>query len=94
MQHPRAVRDGRKLATEVLVGTQAVRNQIRERKSNLLRSTIQTGKADGMQVMDKSLLDLYQQGVITYETAAAHAHSPDYIKEAAGTDARRGAARV
>ena len=91
---PRVDCEGRKLATEVLVGTQAVRNQIRERKSNLLRSTIQTGKADGMQVMDKSLLDLYQQGVITYQTAVAHAHSPDYIKEAAGTDARRGSARI
>jgi len=91
---PRVDCEGRKLATEVLVGTQAVRNQIRERKSNLLRSTIQTGRADGMQIMDKSLLDLYQQGVITYDTAVAHAHPPDYIKESAGTDAKRGTARI
>lgn len=91
---PRVDCEGRKLATEVLIGTQAVRNQIRERKSNLLRSTIQTGRADGMQIMDKSLLDLYQQGIITYETAVAHAHAPDYIKDAAGTDAKRGVARI
>lgn len=91
---PRVDCDGRKLATEVLIGNQAVRNQIRERKSNLLRSTIQTSRADGMHIMDKSLLDLYQQGIITYETAVAHAQAPEYIKEATGTDPKRGMARA
>src|SRR5207249_3409576 len=78
---PRVDREGRVLATEVLVATPAIRAQIRERKMALLRGTIETGRADGMQLMDRSLRDLYQQGIITYETAMSHAHTPDMIQE-------------
>ena len=47
-----------------------------------------------MHIMDKSLLDLYQQGIITYETAVAHAQAPEYIKDSTGTDSKRGMART
>jgi twitching motility protein PilT len=81
---PRVDREGRVLATEVLVATPAIRAQIRERKMALLRGTIETGRADGMQLMDRSLRDLYQQGIITYETAMSHAHTPDFIQQDKG----------
>ncbi|MEO7715088.1 MAG: PilT/PilU family type 4a pilus ATPase [Capsulimonas sp.] len=83
---PRVDADGRKLATEVLIGTGAVRSQIRERKSNMLRSTMQTGRKEGMQLMERSLLDLYQSGVITYDSAIAHSHSPDVIQQLMAPD--------
>ena len=79
---PRVDQEGRVLATEVLIATVAVRTQIRERKVNQIRSTIETGRNEGMQVMDRSLRDLYQQGVITYETAIAHATVPNEIQRA------------
>jgi Tfp pilus assembly ATPase PilU len=39
--------------------------------------------------MDKSLMDLYQQGVITYETAMAHAVTPEFIKQSAVVTPKR-----
>ncbi|MGO8673996.1 MAG: type IV pilus twitching motility protein PilT [Capsulimonadaceae bacterium] len=82
---PRVDTDGRVLATEVLLASTAVRTQIRERKMNQLRSTIQMGAREGMHLMDRSILDLYQQGIITYDTAIAHASSPDAIQSASST---------
>ncbi len=79
---PRLDREGRVLSTEVMIATAAVRNQIRERKMQQLRSTIETGRADGMHLMDHSLRDLYQGGVISYDTAIAHAYAPDTIGHA------------
>jgi twitching motility protein PilT len=37
-----------------------------------------------MQTMDSALLELYQKGEITYDTAVAHAHDPRYIRHQAG----------
>ncbi len=79
---PRVDQEGRILATEVLIATVAVRTQIRERKMNQIRSTIEMGRNDGMHIMDRSLRDLYQQGVITYDTAVSHATVPDTIQQA------------
>ena len=84
---PRIDREGRVLVTEVMVATSAVRNQIRERKTSQLRSTIETGRAEGMHSMDRSLRDLYQQGIITYESAMAHAYSPQFIQQSAAASA-------
>ena len=76
---PRVDQEGRVLATEVLLATTAVKTQIRERKMNQLRSTIQMGGRDGMHLMDKSIVDLYQQGIIAYDTALSYASSPEII---------------
>jgi twitching motility protein PilT len=86
---PRIDREGRVLATEVMVATPAVRTQIRERKMSLLRGTIETGRADSMHLMDLSLRDLYQQGIITYETAMSHVHTPDMIQPKGAAPAAR-----
>jgi len=76
---PRVDQSGRVLATEVLIGTMAVRNIIRERRSHLLYNVIQTSAQEGMHLMDESLKDLYESGVITYDEAILRARDPDHI---------------
>jgi twitching motility protein PilT len=60
---------GRVVAAEILVGTSAVRNIIREGKTHQLDAVIQTGAEHGMQSMDKHLVQLIHEGTITYESA-------------------------
>lgn len=64
-----AIGGGRVVAAEVLIGTPAVRNIIREGKSHQLDAVIQTGAEFGMQSMDKTLVGLIHAGTITYEEA-------------------------
>lgn len=61
------------MATEVMIGTDAVRSCVRERRTHQLSTIIQTGSQFGMNTMDKSLKELYLKGIITYETAIAKA---------------------
>jgi twitching motility protein PilT len=82
-------REGRVLATEVLTATPAVRALIRDRKASQLRSTIDMSRSDGMHLMDRSLRDLYQQGIITYETAMNHAALPEMIQQPGGAGTGR-----
>ncbi|HSX03063.1 MAG TPA: type IV pilus twitching motility protein PilT [Candidatus Saccharimonadia bacterium] len=60
---------GRVVAAEILVVTGAVRNIIREGKTHQLDAVIQTGADFGMQSMDRQLVQLIQQGKITYDEA-------------------------
>lgn len=60
---------GRIVAAEILVGTPAVRNIIREGKTHQLDAVIQTGAEFGMQAMDKHLVKLIHEGVISYDEA-------------------------
>ena len=62
---PRADGNGRVVALEVLVNTPAVGNLIRESKTFMLPGIIQIGKKLGMRLMDDSLFELMEQGVIT-----------------------------
>jgi twitching motility protein PilT len=64
---PRADKQGRVLALEVLMNTPAVGNTIRESKTFMLPGIIQTGKKLGMRLMDDSLMELYNAGLITQE---------------------------
>lgn len=57
---------------EIMKATDAVQNLIRENKDNQLTAVMQSGMADGMRIMDGSLLELYKQGRITRETALKH----------------------
>lgn len=77
---PRADAAGQILATEVCVATNAVRNHIRQRDVQQIYSEMQTGRKHQMQTMDNSLLDLYQRGEITYDTALSNAREPSYIR--------------
>ncbi len=63
----RADGQGRVVATEVMICNYALSNLIREGKTFLLPSAIQSGRKEGMQTMDQSLLELVRQGTITEE---------------------------
>ncbi|MBU2102474.1 MAG: type IV pilus twitching motility protein PilT [Candidatus Omnitrophota bacterium] len=66
---PRADREGRVLATEVLVATSGIRNLIREGEVAQIPSLIQMGAQYGMYTMDRCLKDLYRKGIISKEVA-------------------------
>jgi len=61
---------GRIAAMEIMIVTSGVRNLIREGKSEQLYSLVETGAQQGMQTMDRSLVDLFRQGVISRDVAA------------------------
>ena len=64
---PRADGKGRVLALEVLMRTEAVAANIRDGKTFMLPGTMQTGGKIGMRLMDDSLLELFNEGIITKE---------------------------
>ena len=68
---------GRAAAHEILLGTPAVRNLIRENKVAQMYSTIQTGQAAGMQTLDQNLADLVKRGVISVAEARSKAKIPE-----------------
>ena len=68
---------GRIAAHEIMVGTPAIRNLIREDKIAQMYSAIQTGAAHGMQSMDQHLQRLVAQKSIARETAREKAKMPD-----------------
>lgn len=70
---------GRVAAFEVMVGTPAVRNLIREGKVAQLYSAIQTGRGVGMQTLDQSLAALVQQGLIDSQTARTLSLTPQNL---------------
>jgi twitching motility protein PilT len=78
---PKATGKGRVLCYEVLVGTPAVRKHIRENETHLIYNELQQGQTHSMITMDHHLLDLYQQGEITYDVAVNMARYPDAIRE-------------
>jgi len=75
---PRADKPGRIAAVEVLINTAAVRDQIRDMASALnIPDLIKEGTVQyGMQAFDQSLMQWYQKGVISYESAMFYATSP------------------
>ncbi|HKM27606.1 MAG TPA: type IV pilus twitching motility protein PilT [Thiopseudomonas sp.] len=68
---------GRVAAHEIMLGTLAIRNLIREDKVAQMYSAIQTGGALGMQTLDSCLKGLVSQGLITQETAREKAKTPE-----------------
>src|SRR5699024_711219 len=67
---------GRVAAHEIMIGTPAIRNLIREDKVAQMYSSIQTGGSLGMQTLDQCLLELVRQGVISRESARERAEQP------------------
>jgi len=67
-------------ACEILISTSAVRNLIREGKTHQLYNNLQTGSKHGMQTMEQSLFDLYQNKQITYEDALNHTMHPEDLR--------------
>ena len=68
---------GRYPAVEILAATGATRNLIRRGDDHQLRSSIETGRADGMMTMEQSLAELVRAGRVSRETAFAHCYHPE-----------------
>jgi twitching motility protein PilT len=67
---------GRVAAHEIMIGTPAIRNLIRENKIAQMYSSIQTGQKEGMQTLDQWLKELVRKGVTTLEEARMKAADP------------------
>ena len=68
---------GRVAALEILTGTTAVRNLIREAKIHQIPGTMQVSQKDGMQTMDMALQNLVTQGVVTKQEAQSKSMNPN-----------------
>ncbi len=60
---------GRVAAHEIMIGTPAIRNLIRENKIAQMYSSIQTGQKDGMQTLDQCLKEMVRKGLVSKEQA-------------------------
>ena len=70
---------GRIAAHEIMIGTAAIRNLIREDKVAQIYSAIQTGGALGMQTLDQCLQGLVKKGLVARQAAQEKAKNPDAI---------------
>ena len=68
---------GRAAAHEIMIGTPAIRNLIRENKIAQMYSAIQTGQALGMQTLDQCLQDLVRRNVVAASEARTRAMNKD-----------------
>lgn len=68
---------GRVAAHEIMLGTPAIRNLIRESKIAQMYSAIQTGMNIGMQTLDHNLTDLVRRSIISPTTARSAAKTPE-----------------
>ncbi len=68
---------GRVAAHEIMIGTPAIRNLIRENKIAQMYSAIQTGRQIGMQTLDQNLTELVQRNVISMAEARSKAANKD-----------------
>lgn len=68
---------GRVAAHEVMIGTPAIRNLIRENKVAQMYSAIQTGQNIGMQTLDQNLQDLVRRNIISVAEARSKAANKD-----------------
>ncbi|MBM3465061.1 MAG: type IV pilus twitching motility protein PilT [Armatimonadetes bacterium] len=76
---PRADGMGRVLAAEVLLGTPAIRNLIREAKTHQIVSMMHSSGAIGMQTLDYALKRLVEQRVVTLDDALAESSDPSEL---------------
>ncbi|HLD11357.1 MAG TPA: type IV pilus twitching motility protein PilT [Patescibacteria group bacterium] len=70
---------GRVPATEILLGTPAVKTTVREGKTHLIDNIIQTSRELGMETLEMSLARLVQQGKVSLETAQAYSLRPEEV---------------
>ena len=68
---------GRVAAHEIMIGTPAIRNLIRENKIAHMYSAIQTGQNFGMQTLDQCLADLVRRNVVSSAEAKVRAQNKD-----------------
>jgi twitching motility protein PilT len=71
---------GRVAAHEVMIGTPAIRNLIREAKVAQMYSAIQTGQSFGMQTLDQNLQDLVRRNIVSSDEARGKAVNKDIFR--------------
>lgn len=86
---PRMDTPGRVVACEVMIATPSVGNLIRENQLHQLKTVIQTGRRSGMQTMNNALIELFQQGLVSWEEIARRTPDPEELDQLAKTLAKR-----
>jgi len=81
---PRATGEGRVAAIEILIGTTAIRNLIRESRTHEIPSVMEIGVKDNMQTMANVLVDLVKRNIITREEAMNSASNPEQLAKLLG----------
>ena len=66
-------------AYEIMHMNAAIRSMIRDCKNHQIDNVIAAGGGEGMKAMDQSILELYQAGTITRETALEYADHPEQM---------------
>jgi twitching motility protein PilT len=80
---PRSDGEGRVAAVEVMLATPAVKKLIREQRVDEIGDFMTSDTSDGMKTFNRSLVDLHEKGLITFETGAAYATNGDEFRLAA-----------
>ncbi|WP_376691884.1 PilT/PilU family type 4a pilus ATPase [Wenzhouxiangella sp. EGI_FJ10409] len=70
----------RHVALEILLNTPLIQEKIRKGKIEELKELMKDSRHHGMVTFDQSLLELYQEGLISYEEALRHADSPNDLR--------------
>ena len=81
---PRADGSGRVVAVEVMLANPPVRNLVREGKIYQLPNVIRTHAQLGMVTLDQSLVNLYDQGIISHENLLAFCNDQEEVEKIAG----------
>jgi twitching motility protein PilT len=78
---PRVDREGIVMASEVMLANAAIRNLIREGKHYQINSIMQTGQAQGMQLLEENLAKLSNEGIISHEEAQLRANDQQLLQQ-------------
>ncbi|MBO7166055.1 MAG: type IV pilus twitching motility protein PilT [Kiritimatiellae bacterium] len=70
---------GRIAAFEIMTSTDAIRSRIRDNKTNMIKSDLQTGAKFGMITLDACLLEHYRNGYISYDELITKSQDPDTV---------------
>ncbi len=79
---------GRVAALEILVASPAISNQVREGKNHQIVSSMQTARAAGNRLLNDSLAELVNGGIVTFEEALSKAVEKDDLARRLGRQAR------
>ncbi len=90
-KNPKPGEFGRCMAQEIMIVTPAIANLIRDAKTPMIYSAIQTGMKMGMKTMEQSLADLVKEGKVSFEDAMAKSGKPEELQRLVG--AATGSAR-
>ena len=70
---------GRIAAFEIMISTDAIRSRIRDNKTNMIKSDLQTGAKYGMVTLDACLMGHYKKGLISYDELITKSQDPDTV---------------